>query len=348
MKPLLFSLFDSSEIAGRLQEALQLDEGKVTFHRFPDTEWYLKINSEVKNRSLIIVDSLNYPDEKILPLLFFAKTVKELGVQKVGLIAPYLSYLRQDKRFHDGEGITSRYFADILSTSFDWLMTIDPHLHRYHSLDEIYSIPTFVLHATVAIATWIKNHVPKPVLIGPDMESEQWVAAIAEKGPFPYVILEKIRHGDKEVAISMPATLKFESLTPVLVDDIISTARTMVEAVKQLQQAGVKSVFCIGVHALFAEEAYPLLSGMEGVQIITCNTIRHATNAIDVSDLIVETLVKNKLAKAQKSKMKKCFLFTRNVTCRFLKEHHLVFYGFFRCKRGVLVIIAVLIFYASF
>ncbi|HDO7888680.1 TPA: ribose-phosphate pyrophosphokinase, partial [Legionella pneumophila] len=253
-----------------------------------------------KNRSLIVVDSLNQPDEKILPLLFFAKTAKELGAQKIGLIAPYLSYLRQDKRFHEGEGITSRYFADILSTSFDWLMTIDPHLHRYHSLDEIYSIPTFVLHATAPIATWIKHHVPKPVLIGPDVESEQWVADIAEKGSFPYVILEKVRHGDKEVAISVPNLLKLESSTPILVDDIISTARTMVETVKQLHQAGVKSVVCIGVHALFAQDAYPLLSGIEGVQIITCNTIRHVTNAIDVSDLIAKDLAQYKLAKTYK------------------------------------------------
>ncbi|MFO8605027.1 ribose-phosphate pyrophosphokinase [Legionella pneumophila serogroup 1] len=303
MKPLLFSLFDSSEIARQLQEILQVEAGKVTFHRFPDTEWYLKIDSEVNNRSIIVVDSLNQPDKKILPLLFFAKTAKELGAQKIGLIAPYLSHLRQDKRFHEGEGITSRYFADILSTSLDWLMTIDPHLHRYHSLDEIYSIPTFVLHATSMIATWIKHHVPKPILIGPDMESEQWVADIAEKGRFPYAILEKTRHGDKEVTISVPYIPELESSTLVLVDDIISTARTMVETVKHLQQAGSKSIVCIGVHALFAEDAYSLLSAMKGVQVITCNTIHHVTNAIDVSGLAVDVLVQNKLA-ALKSKRK--------------------------------------------
>ncbi len=300
MKPILFSLFDSSEIAKRLKESLQVEEGDVTLHRFPDSEWYVKINSEVKNRSLIVVDSLNQPDEKILPLLFFAKTAKELGAKKVGLIAPYLSYLRQDKRFHQGEGITSRYFAELLSTSFDWLMTIDPHLHRYNSLDEVYSIPTFVLHATSNISRWITSHINKPVLIGPDMESQQWVADIAEKGDFPYVILEKKRRGDKEVAISMPTIPKLEFSTAVLVDDIISTARTMVETVKHLQDLGVKSVTCIGVHALFAEDAYSLLSEMEGTQIITCNTVSHITNAIDVSDLIVDELVKHKLVKALK------------------------------------------------
>ncbi|AHE66854.1 ribose-phosphate pyrophosphokinase [Legionella oakridgensis ATCC 33761 = DSM 21215] len=291
MKPILFS-FEPSELSRKLIGHLDVEQGDVTLHRFPDKECYLKINSEIKNRNIIVVNSLSQPDEKIVPLLFFAKTAKELGAKKIGLIAPYLSYLRQDKRFHKGEGITSRYFAEILSTSFDWLMTIDPHLHRYNSLDEIYSIPTFVLHATGNIAIWIKNHVNKPVIIGPDMESQQWVADIAEKGNFPYVILEKIRRGDKEVVISVPSISDIKSSTPVLVDDIISTARTMMETVKHLQNSGLNSVICIGVHALFAEDAYSVLSGMMGTQIFTCNTISHVTNAIDVSDLIVDALVK--------------------------------------------------------
>ncbi|HHU0079799.1 TPA: ribose-phosphate pyrophosphokinase [Legionella pneumophila] len=298
MKPLLFSLFESTEISRQLKDTLDVEVGDVTLHRFPDSEWYVRINSAISHRDIIVVDSLNQPDEKILPLLFFAKTAKELGAKKIGLIAPYLSYLRQDKRFHQGEGFTSRYFADLLSNSFDWLMTIDPHLHRYKSLDELYDMPSVVLHATVNIATWIKHHINKPVIIGPDMESQQWVADIAENGQFPYVILEKVRRGDKAVSISAPTIPELESSTPVLVDDIISTARTMVETVKHLQNAGVKSVICIGVHALFAEDAYSVLARMEGTQIITCNTIRHVTNAIDVSDLIMDALVNNKLARA--------------------------------------------------
>lgn len=303
MKPILFSLFNASEISKRLTDALPMEAGDVTLHRFPDTEWYVKINSRINNREVIVVDSLNQPDQKILSLLFFAKTAKELGAKKIGLIAPYLPYLRQDKRFQEGEGVTSRYFAEWLSESFDWLMTIDPHLHRYSSLDEIYGIPTFVLHAASPAAAWIKNHVKKPIIIGPDRESQQWVADIAKKGHFPYMILEKKRRGDKDVAITGPTIPGFESFHPVIVDDIISTAGTMIEAVNYLQVAGVKSVTCLGVHALFAENAYSMLAGMKDTQIVTCNTISHTTNAIDVSDLIVDALVKNKLVKALKKQI---------------------------------------------
>jgi ribose-phosphate pyrophosphokinase len=300
VKPILFSLFGSSEISRKIMTSVDVEMGDVTLHRFQDTECYVRINSDVNNREIILITSLDVPDEKILPLLFFSRTAKDLGAKKIGLIAPYLSYLRQDKRFTSGEGLTSRYFAAILSQFFDWLLTIDPHLHRYTTLNKIYSMPTFVIHATENIAAWIKMHVKNPILIGPDVESKQWVADIAEKANIPFLILEKIRLGDKDVEISIPDIQNFKSCVPVLVDDIISTARTMGETVKQLRNLEMKPAICIGVHGVFAEDAFQMLSKTGVDQIVTCNTIAHETNAIDVSDIIIDAL-KNRLIKKENS-----------------------------------------------
>lgn len=294
MRPILFSLFEPTEISRKITESLNIETGNVTLHRFPDAEWYIRINSDIKDREIIVITSLNQPDEKILPLFFFARTAKELGAKKIGLVAPYLAYLRQDTRFHLGEGITSRYFADLLSQTFDWLMTIDPHLHRYKSLNEIYTIPAIGLHATGNISKWIEQHVNHPIIIGPDVESQQWVAEIAGKAHVPYVILEKLRRGDKNVEISIPDIQGLQSFTPVLVDDIISTGRTMLETVKHFKNMGIKSVVCIGVHAIFAEDAYQSLSETDIAKIITCNTISHKTNAIDVSDVIIDAVLQSK------------------------------------------------------
>ena len=80
------------------------------------------------------------PNEEVLPLLFAAATARELGVPSVGLVSPYLAYMRQDRRFKPGEAVTSREVAKLLSDAVDWLVTVDRHLHRYGSL-EIYRIP---------------------------------------------------------------------------------------------------------------------------------------------------------------------------------------------------------------
>ena len=221
-----------------------------------------------------------------MPLMFFAATTEELGAISITLIAPYLGYMRQDKRFQDGEAITSNIFAAFLSNYFDRLLTIDPHLHRHKNMGEIYSIPTKVIHAADAIAEWIKINVKNPVLIGPDEESNQWVTDVAQRIAIPYTVLTKIRSGDRKVEVSIPDVDKYQTHTPVLLDDIISTARTMVETVKHLKNAKMKPPICIGVHAVFSGDGYEILkkSGVE--KIVTCNTIPHETNEIDLNPII--------------------------------------------------------------
>jgi len=161
-------------------------------------------------------------------------------------------------------------------------VTVDPHLHRYASLDEIYSIPTFVAHTAALLAAWIQREVARPLLIGPDSESAQWVADVAERAGAPHVVSSKVRHGDRTVEISIPDLAHHRDHTPVLVDDIISTGRTMMETIRQLESAGLRGSICIGVHAVFADGAYEDLVTAGAARVVTCDTIPHPTNAIDV------------------------------------------------------------------
>ncbi len=290
MKTILFSLFDNEIISNAIKKECDFETGEIIFRKFPDKETYVKINSDVKGRKIVFVASLINPDVKILPLLFAAKTALDLGAKEIGLIAPYLVYMRQDKQFNPGEGITSKYFSSLLSQYFNWLITIDPHLHRFHSLNEIYSIPSFVLHAIDPIANWIKQHVNTPILIGPDQESEQWVAKIAKKAEAPYMILTKTRKGDRNVEVSLPQFDQYKNRTPILIDDIISTGRTMIETIKHLKSLQIEIPLCIGVHAVFSENAYDDLLNAGAGKVVTCNTIQHVSNAIDVSTLIIDIL----------------------------------------------------------
>lgn len=256
------------------------------WRHFPDGESYVRVLSDVSGKRVTLLCSLNNPDSKILPLLFLAHTLKEMGATEVGLIAPYLGYMRQDKAFHPGECVTSKPFAALLSHSVDWLVTIDPHLHRYHALSEIYTIPARAFHAAELVATWIRHSVKQPLLIGPDEESRQWVSAIAETIGCPFVVLTKIRHGDKDVEVSLPDSGGLHGFQPVLVDDIISTARTMIETVGHLRRLQLPPPVCIGIHAVFAEGAYDALKASGIKKIVTCNTILHETNELDISALL--------------------------------------------------------------
>jgi ribose-phosphate pyrophosphokinase len=196
--------------------------------------------------------------------------------------------MRQDKQFNSGEAITSDYFAQLISSFADRIITIDPHLHRRSSMNEIYSIPCNVLHSAKLISSWIKNNIQKPLLIGPDSESEQWVSEVAKVAGAPFIVLQKIRRGDNDVDVSIPQTEKYKDHTPVLVDDIISTANTMIETIGHLKKASMKPAVCIGVHAVFANLAYDNLIKAGAKEVISCNTIFHSTNKIDVSEIIID------------------------------------------------------------
>jgi ribose-phosphate pyrophosphokinase len=287
--PLLMAMPGNEKLASKLAAKLGWDLGHLEVRQFPDGETYLRLATTPAGRAVALVCSLDRPNDKLLSLLFAAATARELQASKVGLVAPYLAYMRQDRRFKPGEAVTSRQVAHLLSGGFDWLVTVDPHLHRYGSLAEIYSIPTRVIHAAPLISHWIRMNVQNPLLIGPDSESEQWVAAVARDADGPYTVLEKIRHGDRNVEIKLGELDRWKGRTPVLVDDIISSGRTMLETIRLLTAQGWAAPMCLAVHGLFADRADVLLA-QAGARVVTSNSVPHATNDIDLTPLLAEAV----------------------------------------------------------
>jgi ribose-phosphate pyrophosphokinase len=273
--------------ASQLASRLGVEQVVAEVRHFPDGEIYVRIDTDLTGHDAILVGSL-YPSpaERFLTLAFLAATARDHGARKVGLVAPYLAFMRQDHQFKPGEGITSKYFARMVSQSVDWMVTVDPHLHRHASLEGIYTIPTTIAHSAPAIASWIASEVAQPYLIGPDSESEQWVSAVANACGAPFVILEKTRRGDRDVSITAPPSGHWNGHTPVVIDDIVSTGKTMIEATRQLRAAGSAAPMCVAIHAVFADNVLDELVSAGAAGIVTCNTIVHASNRICVAEHI--------------------------------------------------------------
>jgi ribose-phosphate pyrophosphokinase len=249
------------------------------------------VETDPTSRHVAIVATLDNPNEKTLPLIFLADALRDLGATRVGLVAPYLSYMRQDARFRPGEAITSRSFAALMSNHVDWLLTVDQHLHRYAALSDVYAIPATAVHVATDLGMWIAANIDSPFIIGPDAESRQWVDGIAAAAHAPSTVLTKTRRGDGEVIESIPELGDHPaSHTPVLVDDIISTGQTMIAAIRHLRQQGANAPICLAVHAVFANDAYGKLRSAGASGVVTTNTITHASNCIDVVPAIAREL----------------------------------------------------------
>jgi ribose-phosphate pyrophosphokinase len=290
MKPLVMAMPGNEALARSLEAALDAETGSVHCRKFPDGESYVKVQSRVEGRAVVLVSTLDRPDEKTLPLLFAADALRDLGARRVLLAAPYLGYLRQDRRFEDGEALSSVTFARVLSGHIDGLATVDPHLHRYHSLDEIYRVPSKVVTAASLLAAWVRARVPDAVLLGPDSESEQWVSSVARQAGVSYLVLEKTRKGDHQVEIRAPGLAEHRDRGPVIVDDIISTARTMIKTAELLKAGGMRAPYCLGVHAVFAPGAWEGLNASGVAEVVTCDTVPHASNRISVAGPLAAAL----------------------------------------------------------
>jgi ribose-phosphate pyrophosphokinase len=273
-----------------LRAELRASPVELEWRRFPDGESYVRYVEPVRGNNLVIVCTLNDPDSKALALLFAARTARELGAVGVGLVAPYLGYMRQDRRFRDGEAVTSIHFANLISGAFDWLITVHPHLHRRASLAEIYSIPAVAVSASPALAAWIAANVSKPLIVGPDSESEQWAAEVAAACDAPHVVMSKTRIGDRQVQMDAPSLSRWKGHTPVVLDDIISSARTMALAVRRIVEQGLAAPVCVGVHGIFSTDALQTLLEAGAARIVTSNTIEHQSNAVDVSSIVAGKL----------------------------------------------------------
>ena len=290
MKPILFCFPDDEAFARHLSSHLDVELGQLHWHRFPDGESLMTLRTDCRDRDVLVLCSLSKPDIKSMPLYFCATTARELGARRVSLIAPYLAYMRQDHRFDPGQSISALSYAEFLSTIFDSLITIDPHLHRIHELESIFSIPAVTISSMPAVAEWIRANVANPVLIGPDMESAQWVEQVAGALDAPCVVLEKTRKGDRNVSVTDVPAAAVRGRSPVILDDIASSGHTMAEVLKRLAGIGVHDATCVVVHAVLAEGAEASLRAAGAKQVVSTNTVPHSTNQIDVAPLLAAGL----------------------------------------------------------
>lgn len=290
MQRLILPLPGNEGFAKRLAALCQGELGAVETRQFPDGESYVRLHGDPRGRAVDIVCTLARPDPRFLSLVYAADTARELGATQVNLIAPYLAYMRQDKRFQEGESISSLSFARLVSSTFDRLLTVDPHLHRHPTLSALYTIPTTTLHAAPRLASWIAANVQSPLIIGPDEESEQWAGSIAERIGAPHVVLRKTRQGDRQVDIQVPDLSAWQDRTPVLVDDIASSGRTLVVAAGRL--AGMRPPQCVVVHALFAEDAWSQVSDCFE-RVVSTDAVPHPSNRIELAPLLANALLRD-------------------------------------------------------
>lgn len=293
----LLAFEDERTMAEALASALDVPLALISRHRFPDGELKLRLPAQLSG-TVVLLRSLHQPNEKLVELLISAPAARELGAQRVLLACPYLAYMRQDSAFQPGEAVSQRHIAHLLAQSFDAVVTIDPHLHRISSLDEVMPGSRGVaLSAARLVGAWVAQQVDHPLLLGPDEESKQWVreaaqATVAQQlPPLEHAWCLKHRRGDHDVTVRLPPELALRGRAVVLIDDMASTGRTLVAAAQLCLAAGAASVDVAVSHALFVGDAIAQLQASGVRHIWSTDCVPHPSNAISVVPLLAKALL---------------------------------------------------------
>lgn len=288
-KPVLLCFEDERTSAERIVHAGHLDLVTIVRHRFPDGELKLRLPDSLAEQ-VVILRTLNDPNEKLVELLLAAQTARNLGARHLTLVAPYLAYMRQDIAFHPGEAISQRIVGQFLAGLFDAVITVDPHLHRVATLQEAVPVANaLVLSGAPLLSDLIAARRQNPVLIGPDEESAQWVAQAAARHDFDYAVCRKVRNGDRAVEVALPDR-SVAGRSVVLLDDVASTGHTVAQAARLLLAAGAASVDVAVTHALFAGDALEVMRDAGVGDVWSTDCIAHPSNAVSMAPLIAAAL----------------------------------------------------------
>ncbi len=289
MAALLLGFPEYVQPARRLAQAAGLPFEAIETHRFPDGESRVRLPAELPRR-VILCRSLDRPNDKLIELALAGAAARAAGVEELVLVAPYLCYMRQDTVFHPGEAVSQQIIGQLLAQWFDSVITVDPHLHRVHDMRQ--AVParcSLALTATAAIAEHLAGCCNDPVLIGPDEESAQWVAAVADKQGLDYVVGRKRRLGDREVEVELPPG-DYAGRELVLLDDMASTGRTLEAAARAAAAYRPVRISAVVTHALFVGDALQRLEQGGISRIWSTDSIPHPSNAIALAPLLAQAL----------------------------------------------------------
>ncbi|MFX1295357.1 MAG: ribose-phosphate diphosphokinase [Promethearchaeota archaeon] len=273
------------EIANLLPKA---DIAPIKFKDFPDGEIYVRIEKKLKGEHVIIVQSTYHPQNYHLMQLYqLIDAAQNSEAKKVTILVPYLAYSRQDKKFLDGEPLSSRIVCKTIENlGADEIYVLD--IHSKLVLD-FFSIPVHNLIALDLFCDYFSNmSLNNPLIVAPDegaLEKTQKVAKIMGWGS-TYISKTRDRHtGDITVNIK---EMNVANRDLIILDDIISTGGTMAKAIEMAKNQGANQIYAVCSHPLLIQNAKARILQSGATDIIGTNSVDSECAKISIAPLFVK------------------------------------------------------------
>lgn len=255
--------------------------------KFPDGERYIRIKGEVED-GVVVVQSTGYPqDENLMELFLILRTLQSMGVKDIRTVIPYFGYGRQEKSFNQGEAVSAEVVCHLLQCAgASEIYSINLH---EKSICDLFNVPAYNLSAMPTIAQYIKEKVDDPVIVAPDKGALGFAEEIAGILNCESDYLEKVRISPEKVE-TKPKNLDVEGRDAVIIDDIISTGGTIVNACSILREHQARKIVVTCVHPVLVEDALLKIFSAKADDVVGTDTLKSEVSRISVARLVAGAL----------------------------------------------------------
>jgi ribose-phosphate pyrophosphokinase len=268
----LFSGNANRPLAEEIAEHLKVPLGDADVSRFSDGEVYVQINENVRGEDVFIVQPTSPPvNDNLMELLVMIDAFKRASARRITAVLPYYGYGRQDRKSQSRVPISAKLVADLITTAgANRVLAIDLHAGQIQGffnipVDHLFAAPVIIDHLA-------KKDLEDVVLVSPDAGGVERARAIAKRLRAGLAIIDKRRDGPN-VAVFMYLIGEVKGKDVVVIDDMIDTAGTLIQAVEAVKREGARRVLACGVHPVLSGPAIKRINDSDLEELIITNSV---------------------------------------------------------------------------
>lgn len=262
-------------LAGEIAEYLQVPLAKVDLYDFPDGEVGCKLNQNIRGRDVYLIQPTGPPvNNNLLELLILIDSCQRASAERITAVIPYFGYARQDRKDSGRVPITSKLVANLITKAgADRVLTVDLHAAQ---IQGFFDVPVDHLYAAPIIDAYIETlGIPQGelVIVSPDEGSIKRVLQHQERLHGSLAIMDKRRSSAMEAKQAHLIGGPIDGKVGLIVDDMISTAGSIVGAADVVKRAGARQVYIAATHGVFCGPAKQRLAESGVTEIIVTNSL---------------------------------------------------------------------------
>lgn len=286
----------NSQLAERVAKSLGIDLAGTTIRNFSDGELWVKYEENVRGVDLFLIQSTCAPSDNLMELLIMVDAAKRASAKRVTAVIPYFGYARQDRKDQPRVAITAKLVANLLThAGADRVITVDLHSSQ---IQGYFDVPVDHLHASPVLVAALKQYANEDVVFAaPDFGGIKTARHYGNLFNAELAFVDKRRPKHNEVEI-MQVVGEIEGKRIILVDDMIDTGSTFVNAAEALVSKGAKDVVGVCVHPVLSGKAVEKIVNSNAIsKVIVTDTIQLKENidkihVVSIADLLAEAIIR--------------------------------------------------------